>query len=409
MFQTWPVKTTPYQSSIGAMKFLSFDDLERLDKWVYKLKGVTILDSHMRKWWNIAFKFVPLKTSPDVISVWGFIAGVLCAALVIFYSPALKTEVPGWVHVVCAIGLFFYQTMDALDGKQCRRSGRSSGVEEIFDHGCDSVNSILQYVVTTSCFVLGHRSWMWLIFLYVGNFTFFTVQWRTYATGIMQVGKIDHTETQVMGMMTMLTTAVYGSQIWETKVLGLPFNLVEIAIYTTTITGVFKVLENVQDTIAHKKSIIPASTFIIGHILFCLSFYLTQAWIDEHDMLVVFGFFLGFFVAKQDQRIVIAHLVEGKMKFWDTSLIPVVAYTCYAIFGSADPNTLAVLLWACCVFSFIDVAIFFTCVTREMADHYGFEIFRLQKGERTFWDALEEDAPDPNNKPRVADEFTHND
>ncbi len=35
----------------------------------------------------------------------------------------------------CALGLFFYQTMDVIDGKQARRTGTSSPLGELFDHG----------------------------------------------------------------------------------------------------------------------------------------------------------------------------------------------------------------------------------------------------------------------------------
>jgi len=54
-------------------------------------------------------------------------------------ASAMLFQAPRWVYVLCALGMFFYQTMDSLDGKQCRRTGRSSGIEELFDHGCDSL------------------------------------------------------------------------------------------------------------------------------------------------------------------------------------------------------------------------------------------------------------------------------
>jgi phosphatidylglycerophosphate synthase len=38
------------------------------------------------------------------------------------------------------MGLFVYQTLDAIDGKQARRTGSSNSLGELFDHGCDSVS-----------------------------------------------------------------------------------------------------------------------------------------------------------------------------------------------------------------------------------------------------------------------------
>lgn len=33
------------------------------------------------------------------------------------------------------VGLFIYQSLDAIDGKQARRTGASSPLGEVFDHG----------------------------------------------------------------------------------------------------------------------------------------------------------------------------------------------------------------------------------------------------------------------------------
>ena len=40
-----------------------------------------------------------------------------------------------------AITMFLYQTLDAIDGKQARRTGSSNALGELFDHGCDSLSN----------------------------------------------------------------------------------------------------------------------------------------------------------------------------------------------------------------------------------------------------------------------------
>jgi phosphatidylglycerophosphate synthase len=37
--------------------------------------------------------------------------------------------------------LFIYQTLDAIDGKQARRTKSNSPLGELFDHGCDGVST----------------------------------------------------------------------------------------------------------------------------------------------------------------------------------------------------------------------------------------------------------------------------
>jgi len=39
-----------------------------------------------------------------------------------------------------------YQSLDAIDGKQARRTGTSNPLGELFDHGCDSISTGQEYV-----------------------------------------------------------------------------------------------------------------------------------------------------------------------------------------------------------------------------------------------------------------------
>ena len=50
-------------------------------------------------------------------------------------------QVPSWILLMAAVSIFLYQTCDALDGAQGRRTGQDFPTEEIFDHGCDSVSN----------------------------------------------------------------------------------------------------------------------------------------------------------------------------------------------------------------------------------------------------------------------------
>lgn len=50
-------------------------------------------------------------------------------------------QAPPWVFLFCALGIFIYQSLDAIDGKQARRTNSSSPLGELFDHGCDSIST----------------------------------------------------------------------------------------------------------------------------------------------------------------------------------------------------------------------------------------------------------------------------
>ena len=45
------------------------------------------------------------------------------------------------VYLTAAAALLAYQTLDNMDGKQARRTGSSSPLGQLFDHGCDAFNT----------------------------------------------------------------------------------------------------------------------------------------------------------------------------------------------------------------------------------------------------------------------------
>jgi len=54
-------------------------------------------------------------------------------------------DTPRWVYLFAAFSVVFYTWLDCFDGKQARRTGTSSPLGQLFDHGCDalSVNLLL--------------------------------------------------------------------------------------------------------------------------------------------------------------------------------------------------------------------------------------------------------------------------
>lgn len=41
--------------------------------------------------------------------------------------------------------VWIYASLDAIDGKQARRTGETGPLGELFDHGCDAVNLSVFY------------------------------------------------------------------------------------------------------------------------------------------------------------------------------------------------------------------------------------------------------------------------
>ncbi len=50
---------------------------------------------------------------------------------------------PRWIAFLFGFSLFTYMMLDNMDGKQARKTGNSSTLGSLFDHGCDATNLII--------------------------------------------------------------------------------------------------------------------------------------------------------------------------------------------------------------------------------------------------------------------------
>jgi ethanolaminephosphotransferase len=65
------------------------------------------------------------------------------AVVAYFSNDFSSSEVPSWVWWFSTAALWTYQTLDAIDGKQARRTGSSSPLGQLFDHGCDALTTTI--------------------------------------------------------------------------------------------------------------------------------------------------------------------------------------------------------------------------------------------------------------------------
>lgn len=102
---------------------------------------------------------MPRWIAPNLLTFSGFMLTVINYILIAFYdydfTVAKKLheyQIPQWVFIVAGINVFVAYTLDGIDGKHARRTGSSSPVGELFDHGLDSYSSIFIMVYLFSLF-----------------------------------------------------------------------------------------------------------------------------------------------------------------------------------------------------------------------------------------------------------------
>ena len=75
--------------------------------------------------------------------------------LTFMYDHQLEGKSPSWVYFVFSVAVIMYQTLDAMDGKQARRTNSSSPLGQLFDHGCDAMSAVCMCIAACSALGLG--------------------------------------------------------------------------------------------------------------------------------------------------------------------------------------------------------------------------------------------------------------
>lgn len=90
-----------------------------------------------------------------------------------------------WTCLFAAIGIFTYQTLDGIDGKQARRTGTSSPLGEYFDHGCDAITVFLYAVVASCAPGMSEFPYLMLVLVVIVVQLNFSYHWQTYVCGVL--------------------------------------------------------------------------------------------------------------------------------------------------------------------------------------------------------------------------------
>lgn len=132
-----------------------------------------------------------------------------------YYCPEVSScsNFPNWLFFVVALNLFIYQTMDNIDGKQARRTGSSSPLGELFDHGCDSL--FLTLMGMPWFIAMGVDNWHALMFLTQGTLAFYVFHWEEFHTHKLVMGLVSNpTEVQTLVMLVFIISGFYGPSFW---------------------------------------------------------------------------------------------------------------------------------------------------------------------------------------------------
>lgn len=169
------------------MGYLSTRALNGLKAYEYKPGGYTWLDNIHRPALDWCVSWLPRWLAPNLITLLGTLGLVASYLVSAYYAPDFVGDTPRWVYLFAAFSVVFYTWLDCFDGKQARRTGTSSPLGQLFDHGCDalSVNLLLANIGCSLGMTCG---WAHAIGNVLVMFIWICAQWEEYHTGLMLYG-----------------------------------------------------------------------------------------------------------------------------------------------------------------------------------------------------------------------------
>ncbi len=118
--------------------------------------------------------------------------------------------------------MVLYTLLDCLDGKQARRTGTSSPLGQLFDHGCDAL-SVNMLLANIACSLSIGCSWAHALGNLGVMFTWVLAQWEEYHTGLMLYGNSFYgvLECNYTLASVHLVTLALGPEFWRTPLVEL--------------------------------------------------------------------------------------------------------------------------------------------------------------------------------------------
>ncbi|KAI2637966.1 Choline/ethanolaminephosphotransferase [Hypomontagnella submonticulosa] len=312
---------------------------------------------------NFVIKCFPMWMAPNLITLIGFSFIVANLFTLLWYNPTLDQDCPPWVYYSWAVGLFLYQTFDAVDGTQARRTRQSGPLGELFDHGVDALNTSLEVLIFAASQNMG-QSWYTVAVLFASLQTFYVQTWEEYHTKTLTLGIVNGPVEGILILVFVyaLTGYMGGASFWQQSMfgtlgvpttLGIPeyiYNLSFTQWYMVqgTIVLVFNTVESARNVIRARRARGDRSRWaLFGLLPFFATWVLVVAYLYLQPLirtqhLVPFCLFAGLVNAYSVGQVITAHLVKLPFPYWNVLALPLA----WGVIDSLGPVLKAHIGWA---------------------------------------------------------------
>ena len=142
------------------------------------------MDNKLNPFWEWCVSLVPMWVAPNLITLVGWLFVIASYVNMLLYDYTFRKDIPSYCFFFAALCSFVYSTLDAIDGKQARRTKSSSPLGQLFDHGCDSFS--LTFFVLGICQAAKLESAEVFVIFTGCMGMFWTSNWMEYNTGVLE-------------------------------------------------------------------------------------------------------------------------------------------------------------------------------------------------------------------------------
>ncbi|KAJ6479218.1 choline ethanolaminephosphotransferase [Mycena vitilis] len=419
------------------MGYIPQQALQNLHKYAYKGVDKSVTSKYvLNPFWTWFVTFWPLSVAPNTITLLGLSIVFLNFLTLFLYDPAYLTEkggaeVPSWVYFSCSIGLFLYQSFDAIDGKQARRTGMAGPLGEMFDHGCDAMNTTLEVILAAQALNLG-RSW-WTVASQIATLAnFYLTTWEEYHTGQLYLGVFSGpVEGILMIVVIYAISGAYGPSFWDTGILSF-LRLANVPLINQLpdmplndafmVFGALGVGFNLQASYRNvRRAMLSSGKSTTQPLLLLLPFVVSAgiqiAWlahphynnaaIINSSLFVPFLCAWGLQFAHQVGRMILAHVTSSPFPWWDWMWV-------WSLAGAVDANlpllagrspiiqtsetNRALVIYLTLAISVVAYGRFCTLVINDITNYMGIACFTVRKKDK---DGVWQDTSTPEGKRKV--------
>ena len=182
---------------------------------VYTVKDRSVLLPHYKRFAvEPLIRFIPRSVDPNSITHIGHLICLVGVSVLLafgaFVPPGGSVRVPFIAGVVC---LQLYNWCDNADGAHARRTGRTSAMGELLDHGLDMLNTT--YIAYAAAISIHAPPAWWVAIALVVPAACAATYWEQAETGLFSLGLMNQIESVMLLSSVLLISATFGFGAWE--------------------------------------------------------------------------------------------------------------------------------------------------------------------------------------------------